>query len=186
MLHDEMLIAIGGYSGTGKTTLGCALQNLIKQPNILVCPDRTRLDILSLEAGGVSNHHMTSEINQRVIQEMHKVVMEKLSSGFIVIVPSAFLIEDMRYQFANTAKELRTNFIGFWLDAPDDILIQRINNRLSTKSDSQVTPDILELQKTFPIPDDWVKIDAAGTLDSLLSQVVPLLPNHIKNVSCCS
>ncbi len=179
-----MLITIGGYSGTGKTTLGYALQALIKQPSFLLCPDKTRLKVLGLPSGSaITNQHITPEINQRVIQEMHLTAIEQLSHGLVVIVPSAFLNPEMRYQFENTAKELHLPFIGFWLEAPDEILIQRITQRLLEQSNCHVTPDILEIQKQFTVPDDWIKIDVTETVDFLADHVFALLQNNIRNHS---
>lgn len=174
-----MLIALGGYSGTGKTTLGHALQRAIACPSILICPDMIRMDILGLSKGSsITNHHITPEVTQQVVEVMSDITMKNLAASVTVIIPSAFLAHDMRHRFAQIAQGHHLPFLGFWLSAPDDVLIERIETRQMTSSDCHVTPEILKIQKQFASPGDWINLDAIKPTEENLSIVL----HHIQQI----
>src|SRR5262249_14613474 len=138
------LIAIGGVSGTGKSTLAAALApELGLRPGARVLrSDVTRKLLLGVapEARLPASAY-THEVSRRVYDELRRKAAIGLAAGYSVIVDAVALTPRERWSFAEVARTANVPFAGFWLEGPADALALRIRARRHDASDA--TPEVL-------------------------------------------
>lgn len=156
------LIAIGGLSGVGKSTVAQALA-----PEVTPMPGArvVRSDVLRKRLFDVAPEvrlppsAYDQATNARVYRTMQEHAWTSLAAGFTAIVDAAFLRPDERDNIAEVAKRAGVPFTGLWLEAPADVLQQRVTARHGDASDADA--QIVRQQLTYDIgPVDWHRIDA--------------------------
>lgn len=167
------LIAIGGLSGTGKSTLAAALApELGARPGARVLRSdviRKRLFGLAPEAR-LPEHAYAPETTGRVYAVLRDKAATALAAGYCAIIDAVALRSGERQSFAAIAREHHVPFTGIWLDAPAATLARRVAARRSDASDA--TAEIVERQsRTDPGPLDWTRIDATGTAATILAAI---------------
>jgi aminoglycoside phosphotransferase family enzyme/predicted kinase len=143
------LLAVGGLSGTGKTTYARArAPELGAAPGaIILRSDEIRkrlwraqpLDRLEPEAYGPA-------ANRDVYAEMRRLARLALGAGRTVIADAAFLDPAERAAIAGVAREGGVAFEGVWLEARADVLARRVAARRGDASDADVS--VLQRQTT--------------------------------------
>jgi predicted kinase len=161
------LIAIGGLSGTGKSTLAAALApELGARPGARVLRSdviRKRLFGLEPEARLPENAY-TEEATARVYDALRDTAAA-LAAGYCAIIDAVALRPEERTSFAAVARKAGVPFTGIWLDAP---LSTRVAARRGDASDA--TPEIVDRQSQVdPGPLDWTCIDAGGSMAATLA-----------------
>ncbi len=162
------LIAIGGLSGTGKSTLAAALAPTIGPfPGARVL----RSDVIRKRLLGVALEERCPEsgyapaVTATVYSRMRQLAAEALAAGCSVILDAVAADPAERMGFAETAAASGAAFSGLWLEAPPALLEERIRNRRDDVSDATV--DVLRRQLGWDIgPLDWTRISVAGDLAS--------------------
>ena len=157
------LIAIGGLSGTGKSTLAAALApELGARPGARVLRSdviRKRLFGLEPEAR-LPEHAYAEKGTARVYAALCDNAATALAAGYCAIIDAVALRPEERESFAAVARKAGVPFTGIWLDAPLAALSRRVAARRGDASDA--TPEIVERQsRVDPGPLDWTRIDAA-------------------------
>lgn len=180
------LIALGGLSGTGKSTLAAALgpeiagnvgavvlrSDLIRKHDYGVLPEQP----LSAEA-------YWPEARERVYVEMMNDARRALRAGLTVILDATFLDEHDRQAAADLAVRITGDAIaGVWLTAPLQILRDRLASRGPDASDATV--DVLERQATRdPGHIVWKKVDVSGSVNQSLARVSDTLASIDRKTS---
>ncbi|WP_216849904.1 AAA family ATPase [Acidisoma sp. L85] len=170
------LIAIGGLSGTGKTTIATAVAPFIgRAPGAL----HFRSDVERKHLFGVAEtiHLATdayqTEISLQVYGRLRELALKGLHAGQSVIVDATHHHPEERDAIAAIAARESASFLGVWLEAPAEVLRHRVLERKGDASDA--TPLVLASQITEPVGDiTWSKLDAAQRLCALESAVVEL------------
>jgi uncharacterized protein len=158
------LVAIGGLSGSGKSTIAAALApELGLRPGARVLrSDVTRK--LMLGAPPVSRlpaAAYTPEINRRVYDALQEKARVVLTAGYTAIIDAVSMQREERDAFAEVARKTGAPFTGLWLEAGADEMAGRIRDRRGDASDA--TPEVLAQQlRQDPGPIDWTRIDASG------------------------
>jgi aminoglycoside phosphotransferase family enzyme/predicted kinase len=166
------LIAIGGLSGTGKSTVAAALApELGARPGARVLRSdviRKRLFGLEPEAR-LPEQAYTAEVTARVYNALRDTAEAALAAGYCAIIDAVALRPKERESFAAVAHKAGVPFTGIWLDAPIGALSMRVAARRGDASDA--TAEIVEHQsRVDPGPVDWTRIDASGSpADSLVA-----------------
>jgi predicted kinase len=162
------LVAIGGMSGTGKSTLAAALA-----PTIGAFPGARvlRSDVIRKRLLGVKLEERCPEsgyapaVTATVYDRMRQLAAEALAAGRSVILDAVAARPAERAGFAETAAAAGVPFRGIWLEAPPALLEERIRNRRNDVSDA--TTDVLRRQLGWDIgPLDWTRLSVAGDLAS--------------------
>ncbi len=175
LLHDEVprLIAIGGLSGTGKSTLARALA-----PDTGAAPGARLLhtDALRKRLFGVAKTERlcadayTPAVNETVYRLQREAAMTYLRSGYSVIVDGVFTRSENRVAIAAVARDCGAEFAGLWLIASADVLRGRVERRAGDMSDATV--DVLEMQLAADCGAiEWTRIDAGGSVEDALTLV---------------
>lgn len=165
------LIAIGGLSGTGKSTLAAALA-----PSIGQAPGARwlRSDVLRKRHFGLAPEEKlppaayTREINDLIYGQLMAATRDALSSGYSVILDAVAAKPEERVAFAALAEEAKVPFTGLWLEADPAILTARLEARRNDASDADAA--VLRQQLAYNLgPMDWQRVDAGGDFAATLS-----------------
>lgn len=159
------LIAIGGYSGTGKTTLARALApQLGAAPGaVILRSDVTRKRMLGVpEDERLPESAYTPEIGAKVFETLAARAGNILAAGHSVIVDAVYGRREERAAIEAVAQIQNAPFTGLWLAGPREALMERIAARRDDASDATVT--VLEQQLAkIALPAEWTILDAGGT-----------------------
>ncbi|MGK7924336.1 MAG: AAA family ATPase [Spirulina sp.] len=170
-------IAIGGLSGTGKSTLARAIA-----PQLDRCPGA-----LILRSDVMRKLHFNIPLNEKLSdrcygKEISAIVYEKLfaiaktalRAGMTVILDCVFADSKLRQNVETVAKTCQVPFSGIWLDVPSEIAYARIEERTHDVSDATVT--IRQKQESLDYGEiQWQIFDAASPKNILLEQAISYL-----------
>ncbi len=168
------LVAVGGLSGAGKSTIAAHVA-----PRIGRAPGAVHLrsDIERKRQFGVSEHSRLPEeayarpMTERVFAALREQASTALAAGQSVIVDAVHLRHEEREAIAAVAATLGLPFTGVWLEAPFDTAVERVSTRRDDASDA--TALIVARQAAQPTgPIDWGRIDSSGSLDAVVSAVL--------------
>nr|WP_245452066.1 bifunctional aminoglycoside phosphotransferase/ATP-binding protein [Mesorhizobium waimense] len=156
------LIAIGGLSGSGKTTVAEALAAHVGAPPgaRIVESDRIRKAMHGVPAETkLPGKAYRPEVSVRVYREMAWRAGLILAEGGPVVADAVFDKSVDRDRIEKAARERALPFLGVWLEADPVVLWQRVSERKGGSSDATV--DILsrQLQRTGN-QIAWLRVDA--------------------------
>jgi len=166
------LIAIGGLSGTGKTSVAHALASRIAR-----CPGAVHLrtDVERKRMFGVGEttrlpeDAYTREISDEVYGKVFKKAAIALRAGHTVIVDAVYLDQAERSAIEQVASNTGASFSGLWLKADEEILVKRVSERRGDASDA--TADVVRYQSKRPTgPIGWHNINAEGVLEETIER----------------
>jgi len=165
------LIAIGGLSGTGKSTLAAALAPLFGPPPgaRLLRSDTTRKRLYGVAPETrLPNEAYRAEVTRRAYQTLRDTAATALMAGYSAILDAVALQPVERDSFGELARAAGVPFSGLWLDAPAGVMERRIRARSGDASDA--TAEVLARQlRVDPGPLDWTRLDAAAGADACLA-----------------
>lgn len=146
--NQAHLIAIGGLSGTGKSTLSAALAPKIgAAPGArILSSDRIRKQLAGVTAETTLDpRSYTPQSSEQVYQEQRKQAAQVLDLAYPIIADAVFAKEQERNAIEQIAQQRTASFTGFWLTAPTEKLVQRITARTNDPSDA--SPAVLAKQQ---------------------------------------
>jgi uncharacterized protein len=156
------LIAIGGLSGTGKTTLARRVApDLGAAPGaVILRSDEIRKRLAGLgPLDRIPRGSYTARRSAETYGEMLRLAGRLLDAGRTVVLDAVFLGQDLRRAAEGLAREAGAPFHGVWLEGPADTLRERLNARRGDASDADaVTLEQQLRRETGRI--DWVIADA--------------------------
>jgi aminoglycoside phosphotransferase family enzyme/predicted kinase len=170
-------VAVGGVSGTGKSTLAARLApQLGRAPGaIVIRSDVVRKTLWGVDAltrlPKVAYDKSQSERVYRALGERAKLVLE---SGHAVIADAVFGRADERAAMARLAQANHAAFHGLWLDAPTEILERRLDRRRNDASDATASVMRAQLDRV-EAPDDWHRIEVGGSQAEALEDALKAL-----------
>jgi uncharacterized protein len=171
------LIAIGGISGTGKTSAAREAAALIGAvPGALIL--RTDVERKIMQGAALDSQlpreSYTPEARDEVYRRVFKKAETILNSGHSVIVDAVFPDQAARTLLCELAHGTNADFWGFWLEADPSTLRQRITARSADASDADAAIAEAQLRTVVP-PDGWIKIDASGPVHATAAAIMKRL-----------
>jgi hypothetical protein len=171
------LVAVGGLSGTGKTTAARAVAPSIgPSPGAVIL----RSDVLRKQLSGVARTEplpeaaYTPEASARVYDRIAGRAATLLAAGHAVIADAVYARPDERAAIAAVAERAGAGFDGVWLEAPVPVLADRVTGRSGDASDADAA--VVEKQSAYDLgPIDWHRVDAAGDADDTADGVWAVL-----------
>jgi aminoglycoside phosphotransferase family enzyme/predicted kinase len=170
------LIAIGGLSGSGKTTVAQLLAPRISPPPgaRILESDRIRKAMHGVSPEtrlGVEAYQ--PDVSAKVYAELGARARLILSGGATVVVDAVFANADDRVFLERTAQDVGARFVGIWLDTDADVLRGRVQCRTGGPSDATV--DVLEQQLQRSLgPIAWTRLDAGASVAGIVEQILRL------------
>ncbi|MAE44238.1 MAG: hypothetical protein CMF63_04510, partial [Magnetovibrio sp.] len=171
------VVAVGGLSGSGKSRLGRELAPCMGAP-----PGArlARSDVLRKRLAGVpllarlGAEGYSEEMTGRTYRELYEEARTALDAGYSVVADAVFAKLEQRQAIEAVAAEARVPFQGIWLEAPREIMEQRIRDRRQNVSDA--TAEVVRQQLAYDLgPLTWPRIDSSGPREDTLSQGLRLL-----------
>lgn len=171
--HRPLLIAIGGLSGSGKSTIAGALA--IERGAL-----HLRSDVERKRHFGVSDTYRlgpaayTPEVTAQIYQRLNDLSSSALGEHANVIVDAVFQRPTERCAIEAVAIARNVAFIGLWLDADLALRRSRVAARIGDASDA--TPAIVDQQaerETGPIL--WHRIAAGQSPQDALDAALAIL-----------
>jgi hypothetical protein len=167
------LVAVGGLSGTGKSTVAAALAGDL---GIGAGARVLRSDVLRKRLFGklpeqrLPGDAYSIEVNRKVYAALEARAAALLAAGHSVIIDAVSARPEERAAIAEVARRAGTGFTGLWLEAPEATLLARLAVR--SKDASDATPEVLRRQLAYDIgPIDWVRVEAGRPLDDIMKEV---------------
>lgn len=171
------LIAIGGRSGTGKSTLAQALAPAAgAAPGaVVVRSDEIRKQLHGVAASArLGPEAYTPDESRRVYDTLCARAAAVVEAGQTVIADAVFGRPEDRDALAAAARRAGVALVGMWLDAPGDLLIDRVGSRHGDASDADAAVVAVQLtQDTGPIT--WHRLDASASAQTLLARALALV-----------
>ena len=172
--RKPVTIAIGGFSGSGKSTVAMELAHRVcDAPGaLLIRSDSERKNEFQVsETANLGKSHYTAANSQRVYNRLFEKTSAAISANYPIIVDATFMQKEKRVEIEKTAKDYGSEFHGFWLMAPVSTLRSRIENRRNDASDADVS--VLEKQLAFKKGFmDWYAIDTSNSVENIVNIVL--------------
>ena len=158
------LMAIGGLSGSGKTTMA-----IRRAPEIGRVPGAVvvRSDVERKRLAGIPlEQHMprgsyTPEASGKVYAAMIERARQALRVGHSAILDAVFAKPEERQMAEALAREMGVPFEGLWLEVPKEVAQARVAGRGADASDA--TPAVVERQFGFDLGEiGWRRLDASA------------------------
>lgn len=178
----QRLVAIGGLSGSGKSTVAEALAPLIGPPPgaRIFETDRIRKAMHGVAPEvRLPPEAYAPEISVKVYTELASRAFSVLSEGGTAVVDGVFDRDDNRRLVERAADEAGVPFTGIWLEADAETLRNRVGRRLGGPSDADLS--VLEQQLRGDHGSiAWERFDAredaAGLARKILSCPLAITP----------
>ena len=172
------LIAIGGLSGTGKSTLARALGGHFGRPpgaRVL------RSDVLRKQSTGAPLEtplpatRYSAASSAAVYAELGQLAAVTLASGHAVVADAVFSKRDERDAIAAAAARTPVAFAGVWLKAPGAVLLDRIALRGPDASDADAQVAAAQASMEIGELGDWRTVLASGAPDAVTAAALAIL-----------
>lgn len=171
------LVAIGGASGSGKTSVARAIA-----PALGVVPGAVvvRSDEIRKALFGVSDMARLPDAaygeawNRRTYAEMTARVEHTLAAGHACVVDAVHGVADERAEMEALAGRAGVPFHGIWLEAPEEILRLRTERRVGDASDAGPAVVTRQLRRGFGAV-GWTRVDAAANIAVVSKTVQEIL-----------
>lgn len=165
------LVAIGGLSGSGKSTIATALAPAIGAPPgaRLIESDRVRKAMFDVQPEThLPGAAYAIAVSDKVYAKMAGRAAALLRSGCSVVVDAVYDCPARRTAIAEVARVAEVPFDGIWLQAPPAELLQRVAERRGGASDA--TPGIVKQQLDRNLGRlDWKPVSTSGSQKDTLA-----------------
>ncbi len=179
MLADPrpQLVAMGGRSGSGKSTVAAHIAPTIGlRPGArMLSSDRIRKQLYGVRPEQrLPPAAYLPEVSERVYRAQRDMARATLHTGTAVIVDAVFDRPEDRAALADLAHEAGVQFRGFWLEAPLATMAARIEARQHDPSDATLVVLQGQLARD-PGALEWLRIDASATVEEIVAQVLAVV-----------
>ncbi len=168
------LVAIGGLSGSGKTTIAEALAPRLGEPPgaRIFESDRLRKSLFGCDAEDrLPAEAYKPEFNERVYDSLFRKSVDLASLDVPVIANAVFAREAERSALTADAARREIPFAGIWLYADAEALRSRVAARKGGPSDATV--DVLDRQLKIDTGRiDWCEVDVSGNVDTIVGEIL--------------
>ncbi len=171
------MLAVGGLSGSGKSRMarelapymGAAPGARVARSDVL---RKRLLGVRPLERLGPQGY--TVEMTEKTYRAVFEDATIALESGYSAIADAVFAKPLERTAARRLAGDLGVPFDGLWLEAPQEIMMERVGSRKDNASDADAK--ILRRQLTYDLGHiEWRVIDSSGSRKETLARGLRIL-----------
>ena len=175
----KRVVAIGGLSGAGKTTLGRALSPKFLAIHVRSDAVRKHLFGYSVEKKAPLEAYST-EHSEKTYRGLEERLGYVLDAGFNAIIDGVFADEGDRDSLENICHHKSVSFTGIWCSVPADIAQKRIISRMHDRSEEGkgYDTDMLHHEKQLllnPGRITWHRLDTLYGVEQLVDRCSSLL-----------
>ena len=167
--QPTVLAAVGGLSGTGKSTVAAAVAPLIGAGAgaRILSSDRLRKALRGVAPETrLPPDAYRPEVSAQVYDDIARCAEALSGAGVSVVADAVFARDIERTRIEAAARAAQSAFHGFWLDAPAQLLRTRVAGRVGGPSDATIA--VLERQLGYDLgPIAWTRLDAAQSPQTL-------------------
>jgi aminoglycoside phosphotransferase family enzyme/predicted kinase len=174
-------VAVGGLSGTGKSTLAATLAPALGPvPGaILLRNDAVRKELAGVDATTrLGPEHYTVAASARVYAAVAERATAVLRAGHTAVVDGVFARPADREAIEQAVTATGVPFAGLWLDAPAGVLLARIGARRGDVSDADDAVVQAQVEKGAGQV-AWARVDASGTPEVVLRRASDALRSRV-------
>jgi len=161
------LVAVGGLSGSGKSRMAREMAHFIgAAPGARV----VRTDAVRKRIAGVQQearlgaNGYTHDMHARTYSAFYEEAKKALAQGASVVADAVFPGVDQRFVVEALASAENVPFQGLWIEAPEDVRVERVKARQRNISD--ITEEIAREQSSYDLGEvTWTRIDSSGPKD---------------------
>ncbi len=168
-----MIIGIGGYSGSGKSSVAARLAPLLRPaPGARILnSDRLRKRLFGAAATDrLPQQAYTPEVSRRVYDDMFAAAQRTAGRGWPAIVDAVLDRPQDRETLERLAWEAGVPFFGFWLEADVANRAARVDARVNDVSDATRAVVLAQMTRD-PGEIGWARIDAARGVDQVAADI---------------
>jgi len=166
------LVAVGGLSGSGKSRLAREVAPYLgRAPGARV----VRTDVVRKRLSGAHPNEglgaegYTPEMTVKTYEAFFRQAREALENGQCAVLDAVFAQAEQRRQASELAQACGVPFTGIWVDAPEEVRVERVATRQRNVSD--VTVDVAKQQSGYDLGDiTWDKVDSSGKKKETIRQ----------------
>jgi aminoglycoside phosphotransferase family enzyme/predicted kinase len=174
---EGRLIAIGGRSGSGKSSVAARLAPLVgPAPGArVVNSDRLRKRLFGVApTQRLLETAYAPQVSARVYEGLREESKRAASNDWPIVVDAVFDRPEDRAAIEQAARDAKVRFHGVWLESGREELLRRVEARRNDVSDA--TRKVLELQlERDPGDIAWMRVDAARDLDAVVAEIADRL-----------
>ncbi|HZV21406.1 MAG TPA: AAA family ATPase [Hyphomicrobiales bacterium] len=171
------LVAIGGLSGTGKSTAAQEIAPFVgAAPGALHLRTDVERKLMYGVAidGRLPPGAYAGAVSYKVYQRVFEKAESALRHGHSAVVDAVFPDSGSRVKASEIAQRTDATFAGFWMDAPAWQIKDRVAARRGDASDAGV--EIVEQQlKTVWPAREWIRVDASGEAGQAASAILRVI-----------
>jgi predicted kinase len=160
---DPIVVAVGGLSGSGKSTVASIVAPWLGPPPgaRTLNTDRIRKRMYGVAAEvRLPEAAYRPEVSEVVYAMLRQETNRVLATGGAVVLDAVFDRRDERRSIEAVAEAAKVPFRGFWLEAPTATLVALVAARQNDPSDA--TADVLAAQMARDCGEvGWRRIDAS-------------------------
>jgi aminoglycoside phosphotransferase family enzyme/predicted kinase len=168
--EPPQLVAIGGLSGTGKSTIARAIAPALPPPPgaVVLRSDLERKALFGKpETEPLPASGYTPDVTRRVYAALADKARRVTAAGHTAIVDAVFARPDERSQIAAAARASRVPFRGLFLTADLDVRLARVSARPHDASDADAA--VAREQESYDRGAiEWTEVDASGEIEPTL------------------
>ena len=165
---EPQLIAIGGLSGSGKSTIARRIAPEIGSGAGAIV---IRSDVARKHVFGVAPEDRLPDsaylpaVSARLYCQMLRDAGRALRGGASVVLDATYLAPNDRDRVAALARRLGLRFTGLWLDCTQEVLRARVTARHGDASDADLAVVNAQLDRD-PGAGDWISVPADGEIET--------------------
>lgn len=171
------LIAVGGLSGSGKSTLAMDLAPSVGAvPGaVVIRSDEIRKKLCGVDPlDRLGPEGYTDELSRRVYATLMKQAETVVRGGYSAIADAVFAEPGHRDAVQHVAAAAGVPFVGLWLEAPESVLISRVEGRGPDVSDAGA--EVVRRQLAYRVDAfGWHRLDTSGTRQQVCDTAGALL-----------
>ncbi len=172
------LVAIGGYSGSGKSSVAAELAPSIGAPPgaRTINSDRLRKKLFGVgPTERLPAQAYAPDVSTRVYALMMEQAARVLAAGWPMTIDAVFDRIDRRQEIEQVARDAKAPFAGFWLDVELAARIERVDARRDDPSDA--TREVLKQQMLSVLGQlRWTRVNAHADISTVVAEIKHTLP----------
>ncbi len=174
------LIAIGGLSGSGKSTIARQVAPQIGSGTgaVVLRSDVVRKRLFNIvPEERLPDGAYRKELSSRVYLQLARDTGHAVAAGSTAILDATFLSIDERSRVEEVAERAGVRFTGIWLDCDPEELRRRVSARGRDASDANLAVLNRQLER-HPGAESWVFVFAGGSVGETVTDVLTVLCEH--------